>query len=74
MASLQGTPGDVAEVDFFRTQVDDPIGADRKATKHNLIGMRQSVKSGFADVSFKVSLFALQRAFGGGRVSVYPLG
>jgi hypothetical protein len=67
MASLQGTPGDLAEVDCFRNQVDDLNGADRKATKQNLTGMGQSVKSGFADVSFKVSLLALQRPFGEGR-------
>jgi hypothetical protein len=70
MASLQGTPGDLAAVDFFRNGVDDLTGSDREATKQNLIGMRQSVKSGIADVSFKAPLCALQRAFDGGEVSV----
>jgi hypothetical protein len=72
MASLQGTPRDLAAVDFFRHEVDAPMGSDREATKQNLVGMRQSVKSGFADVSSKASLFALQRAFGGGRGVCIP--
>jgi hypothetical protein len=48
------------------------MGSDREATKQNLVGMRRSVKSGFADVSSKASLFALQRAFGGGRGVCIP--
>jgi hypothetical protein len=72
MASLQGTPRDLAAVDFLRNQVDDLIGSDRKAIKQNLIAMRQSVKSGFAAVSFKALLFALQRAFGEGRGLCIP--